>query len=183
MYFTLFLICNYNQEGVGASLARRLENVHITLNMFQNRCPFLYNSSAFLLSFLCIVWISFYPGTSSLEPFSFYYDLLTSYYRAPTFSTHMPCPPKICFINKIKTIWGGVQLLVTGLQGPVTRVPGVRIPCPMIASPKAQVPVPLSQGPKPQGPRSQSLGSQGPRVLGLRSQGPWSRVPGLRSWF
>ena len=48
--------------------------------MFQNRCPFLYNSSAFLLSFLCIVWISFYPGTSSLEPFSIFYDLIASYY-------------------------------------------------------------------------------------------------------
>ena len=48
--------------------------------MFQNRCPFLYNSSAFLLSFLCIVWISFYPGTSSLEPFSLFYDLIASYY-------------------------------------------------------------------------------------------------------
>ena len=63
------------------SLAWRSENAHITLNMFQNRCPFLYNSSAFLLSFLCIVWISFYPGTSSLEPFSFFYDLIASYYR------------------------------------------------------------------------------------------------------
>ena len=63
-----------------ASLAWRLENVTITLNIFQNRCPFLYNSSAFLLSFLCIVWISFYPGTSSLEPFPFFYDLIASYY-------------------------------------------------------------------------------------------------------
>ena len=42
--------------------------------------PFLYNSSAFLLSFLCIVWISFYPGTSSLEPFSLFYNLIASYY-------------------------------------------------------------------------------------------------------
>ena len=65
---------------VGASLVWHFENAHITLNMFQNRCPFLYNSSAFLLSFLCIVWISFYPGTSSLEPFSLFYDLIASYY-------------------------------------------------------------------------------------------------------
>ena len=48
--------------------------------MFQNRCSFLYNSSALLLSFLCIVWISFYPGTSSLEPLSLFYDLIASYY-------------------------------------------------------------------------------------------------------
>ena len=65
---------------VGASLVWHFENAHITLNMFQNRCPFLYNSSAFLLSFLCIVWISFYPGTSSLEPFLLFYDLIASYY-------------------------------------------------------------------------------------------------------
>ena len=26
----------------------------VTKNMFQNRCPFLYNGSAFLLSFFCI---------------------------------------------------------------------------------------------------------------------------------
>ena len=48
--------------------------------MFQNRCPLLYDSSAFLLSILCIVWISFYPGTSSLEPCSLFYDLIASYY-------------------------------------------------------------------------------------------------------
>ena len=65
---------------MGVSLAWRLENAHITLNMFQNRFPFFYNSSAFLLSFSCIVWISFYPGTSSLEPFSLFYDLIASYY-------------------------------------------------------------------------------------------------------
>ena len=42
--------------------------------------PFFYNSSALLLSFLCIIWISFYPGSSSLEPFSLFYDLIASYY-------------------------------------------------------------------------------------------------------
>ena len=80
MQFTLFLIGNWNQEGVEASLAWRLENAHITLNMLQNRCPFLYNSSAFLLSFLCIVLISFYPGTLSLEPFPIFYGVIASYY-------------------------------------------------------------------------------------------------------
>ena len=39
---------------VGASLAWHLEIAHITMNMFQNRCPFLYNSNAFQLSFFCI---------------------------------------------------------------------------------------------------------------------------------
>ena len=62
-----------------ASLAWRLENAHITLNIFQNRRHFLY-ISAFLLSFLSIVWILFYPGTSFLEPFSLCYDLIASYY-------------------------------------------------------------------------------------------------------
>ena len=73
--------------------------------------------------------------------------------RATTFSTHMPCPLKIYFTNKVNTICGGVQLLVTGSQGLFTRVPGVRIPCP-------RVPVPESQGPKSQGPRVPGLGSQ-----------------------
>ena len=35
-------------------LAWRLENAHITLKMFKNRYPFLYNSSAFLLFPFCI---------------------------------------------------------------------------------------------------------------------------------
>ena len=65
----------------------------------------------------------------------------------------MPCPLKIYFTNKVNTICGGVQLLVTGSQGLFTRVPGVRIPCP-------RVPVPESQGPKSQGPRVSGLGSQ-----------------------
>ena len=75
-----------NQEGVGASLAWRLENAHITLNMFQNRCPFLFNSSAFpsyyhfFASHSRIVWISFYLETSSLEPFSLFNDLIAFYY-------------------------------------------------------------------------------------------------------
>ena len=74
--------CNIQlKSGMGrATLAWRLEIAHITLNIFQNRCSFLHNSSAFLLSFLCIVWILFYPGTSSLEPFLLCYDLIASYY-------------------------------------------------------------------------------------------------------
>ena len=67
-------------SGVGNSLAWRLENAHIKLNLLQKRCPFFYNSSAFLLSFLYIVWISFCPGSSTLEPFSLFYYLIASYY-------------------------------------------------------------------------------------------------------
>ena len=101
--------------------------------------------------------------------------------RAHTFSTHMPCPFKICFTNKVDAICGEGQLLVTGSQGPITRVPGVRIPCPRVASPKAQdfsSRVPRSHVSGSQGPGSQSLESQGLRFLGLRSQGPRSRVSG-----
>ena len=60
-------------------------------------------------------------------------------------------------------------MLVTVSQGHITRVPGVRIPCPRVTSPKAQ------------GPSSIDPGSQGPRVLesqvsGLRVPGPGSQV-------
>ena len=92
-------------------------------------------------------------------------------FRAPTFSTHMPCPLNICFPNKVNTICGGGQLLVTVSQGHITRVPGVRIPCPRVTSPKAQ-------GPSSIDPGSQGLGIPGLRVPGLRSQGPRSRVSG-----
>ena len=62
-----------------------LGNSHITLNMFQNRCPFFYNSSIFLLLFFGIAVshrldFVFYHETSSLEPFSLFYDLIGSYY-------------------------------------------------------------------------------------------------------
>ena len=60
------------------------------MNMFQNRCPILYNSSAFLLSFFCIVqshslysvisWISPSPPPI-LAPFSLFYDPIVSYLR------------------------------------------------------------------------------------------------------
>ena len=83
--------------------------------------------------------------------------------RAPTFSTHMPCPLKICFTNKVNTICGGGQLLVTGSQGPITRVPGFRIPCPRVPVPESRV----------AGPESRVSGSQ---VSGLRVPGPGSRV-------
>ena len=88
--------------------------------------------------------------------------------RAPTFSRHMPCPLKICLTNKVNTICGGGQLLVTGPQGPITRFPGVRIPYPRVTSPKAL-------GPSSRVP---SLRVQSLRVPNLRSQGPGSRVPG-----
>ena len=47
-------------------------------------------------------------------------------------------------------------MLVSGSQGPIFRVPGVRVPYPRVASPKYH------------GPSSRVLG---PMVLGLRSQG------------
>ena len=43
-----------SRRGRDFTCMRRLENARITLNMFQNRCTFLYNSGAFLLSFFCI---------------------------------------------------------------------------------------------------------------------------------
>ena len=76
----------------------------------------------------------------------------------------MPCPLKICFTNKVNTICGGGQLLVTGSQGPITRVLVVRISCPRVASPRAQSPSSRVSG-------SQGLGSQR-----RRSQGPGSQV-------
>ena len=92
--------------------------------MFQSRCPFLFNSSAFLLSFLCIVWISFYPGTSSLEPFALFYDLIASYYtkgnRVPgsrVSGSHVPGSqfqsPKIPGPRV-----SGLRVLGLGTQGP-----------------------------------------------------------------
>ena len=86
----------------------------------------------------------------------------------------MPNPFKICFTNKVNTICGGGQLLVTGSQGPITRTLVVRIPCPRVASPKAK------------GLTSQGHGFPGPRISGLRvpglmvpgSQGTGSRVSG-----
>ena len=91
--------------------------------------------------------------------------------RAPTFSTHMPCPLKICFTNKVNTICGGGQLLVTWSQGPITRALGVRIPCPSVTSPKAQ------------GPNSRVSVSQvsGSRVSGSPVSG--LGVPGLSPDF
>ena len=69
-----FFICNW--KGIGASLAWLLENAHIALNMFQNRGPFSYSSSALQLSFFdshsLIVWILCYLKTPSLESFFFF---------------------------------------------------------------------------------------------------------------
>ena len=89
--------------------------------------------------------------------------------RAPTFLTHMPCPLNICFTNKVNTICGGRQLLVTGSQCPSVPVSHCQ---------DAGCQDPMSQGCKPQGPGSQVSGSRisKPRVSG-------SRVPGLKFWF
>ena len=95
-------------------------------------------------------------------------------FRAPTFSTHMPCPLNICFPNKVNTICGGGQLLVTVSQGHITRVPGVRIPCPRVTSPKAQGPSSIDPG--SQGPRGLESRVSGSRVSGLRVPGPGYQV-------
>ena len=83
MQFTLFFNIQL-KLGRGRAFTCMTIGKYITLSTFQNRCPFLYNSSAFLLSFFAlhsrIVWISFYLETSSLEPFSLFYDLIASYY-------------------------------------------------------------------------------------------------------
>ena len=57
----------------------------------QNRSHFLYNSSAFLLSFLWIFWISFYPETSPLEPFSLFLwpDSILLHKRKMTMETRL----------------------------------------------------------------------------------------------
>ena len=55
----------------------------------------------------------------------------------------------------------GLGVAISKSQGPISRVLGVKVPCP-------RVPVPGSQDP----------GSQGPGVPGLRFQGPRSQVSG-----
>ena len=101
--------------------------------------------------------------------------------RTHTFSTHMPCPFKICFTNKVNAICGGGQLLVTGwVPRSHYEGPGCQdVPCPRVASPKAQGSssrVPGSHVSGSQCLGSQSLGSQGPGSQGLRI--PGSRVSG-----
>ena len=70
-FCNLMYMCNVNLE-------ERIKKKKRKKSKFQNRCPFLYNSSAFLLSFFAsysrIVWILFYLKTSSLEPFSLFND-------------------------------------------------------------------------------------------------------------
>ena len=73
---------------------------------------------------------------------------------------------KICSTNKVNTISGGGQLLVSGSQGPISKIPGVMSHVPGLQVPSPRVPVPGSWI-----PGSQVLGSWG------------LRVPGLRSWF
>ena len=92
-------------------------------------------------------------------------------FRSPTFSTHMPCPFKICFTNKVNTICGGGQLLVTGSLVSGSHVPGSQVLRP-------RVPVPESQGTKSQGHRVLDPRVSDLRDTGLRSQGPRSRVSG-----
>ena len=57
-------------------------------------------------------------------------------------------------------------MLVPGPQGPITRVPGVRVPCPRVASPGFQF----------QSPRVQVSASQGLRVPGSQVSGPDFRL-------
>ena len=76
---------------------------------------------------------------------------------------------KICSTNKVNTISGGGQLLVSGSQGP--RVPGSHF-----QDPGCYVPRPRVASPKSQGPSSRVLGPRVPGLGVLGSQGP-------RSWF
>ena len=92
------------------------------------------------------------------------------------FSTHMPwlIIIKICFTNNVNTTCGGGQLLVTGSQDPISRVPDVRVPCPRVL-------VSGSQGSKSQGLKVPALKGltlrvSGSRVLGLRVTGPGFQV-------
>ena len=61
-----------------------MENAHITLNMFQNRCSFLANSSAFLLSFFHITkshHLNFFLSWNFVSRTIFtFYDLIASDY-------------------------------------------------------------------------------------------------------
>ena len=112
----------------------------------------------------------------------------------------LKCPSsffiEICFTIKVNSICGtgqdtwnlhhkfnsqgsalrilGLRVTISKSQGPISRVLGVRVPCP-------RVPVPglWESG-------SWVSGSQGPRVSGSRGPGSkvsGSQVPGLRSWF
>ena len=58
----------------------------------------------------------------------------------------------MCFRNKVNTNCGGSQLLVSGSQGTISRVPGVRVPCPRVATPKSQSPMVPSLGSRVSGP-------------------------------
>ena len=120
------------------------------------------------------IWIGYKVNLLLIQKWDENIPKFYFYIPAHTFSTHMPNPFKICFTNKVNTICGGGQLLVTGSQGPITRTLVVRISCPRVASPKAQ------------GLTSQGHGFPGPRISGLRvpglmvpgSQGTGSRVSG-----
>ena len=72
--------------------------------------------------------------------------------RLSTFSTHMALQLfiiKIYFTNKVSATCVGGQLLVSVSQGLSSRVPGVSVPCPRVASSKSRVTVLGSQIPVP----------------------------------
>ena len=112
--------------------------------MFQNRCPFFYNSSAFLLSFLYIVWISFCPGTSSLEPFWLFYDQIASYYTKAKwqwrkgylfcFESYHFDKKMFLYICLFFSFWSkasqGLESQFSGSQGPGSQVSGSRVSSP-----------------------------------------------------
>ena len=99
----------------------------------------------------------------------FWYENIPKFYfciRAPTFSTHMPCPLKIYSTNKVNAICGGVSCSSQDPRGPLpgSRVLGSHVPGSQV--PRPRFPVPESQGSK----------SQGPRASGLRVPDPGSQV-------
>ena len=73
---------------------------------------------------------------------------------------------KICSTNKVNTISGGGQLLVSGSQGPRVPFPRSRVSCPTSQGCKSQVPGSQFQGLGSQGPRSWGLGVSGSQVSG-----------------
>ena len=87
--------------------------------------------------------------------------------------THLPYTfiIKISATSKVNTICNGGQLLVSGSQAVISKVPGVKVPCPRVASHKPQ-------GPKTQGPRAPDPRSRVPKsgVPGPGPQSPGSQV-------
>ena len=92
--------------------------------------------------------------------------------RDPTFSTHIPCPLKMCFTNKVNLWWG--SLASPRVPLPASRVSGSHVSG--AQAPRSIVPVQESQSPRV--PSLRVPESQGPRILGPRVLD--FRVPGLR---